>query len=98
MEDPIRRTALGYDYIDQFLDIVVNPDLSEWYWKDDDELKEAVSVGLISSEKAAIMRVEGKQAVEWLISGTSPFNGWENWQPAPTWSIPALPKGWDMIE
>jgi len=98
MEDPICGTALGYDYIDQLLDIIVYPDLSEWYWKDEDELEEAVSIGLISYQKALKLRVEGEKVIQWLQSGTSPFNGWENWRPDPSWQIPILPLGWDTIE
>ena len=37
LEEPMRRTPLGFDYMDQLLDIVVNSDLSTWHWKDEDE-------------------------------------------------------------
>lgn len=97
MEDPFTRTSLGFDYQDQELDILVKPDLSDWRWKDEDELKEAVSLGIISQERAAALYGEGKKAVDWLISGKSPFNGWEKWRPDPSWAIPVLPAGWDKI-
>ncbi len=97
LEEPLRRTGLGFDYEDNILDIGIKPDLSSWRWKDEDELTEAVELGLVSQEKAAALYVEGEKAVKWLLSGKSPFNEWINWQPDPSWQVPVLPKGWDKI-
>ena len=33
LQEPVRRTELGFDFLDQELDIVVAPDL-DWRWKD----------------------------------------------------------------
>jgi hypothetical protein len=97
LEDPLRRTAGGFEYMDQILDIIVSSDLSSWHWKDKDEFQEAVFLGMISTEKADTMRREGKKVVEWLQSGKSPFNSWENWVPERLWGIPVLPLGWETI-
>ncbi len=97
LEDPLRHTAFGFDFLDQFLDVIVKPDLSCWRWKDGDELQEAITLGLISVERAAAMRKEGEKVVAYLQSGKSPFNGWENWRPDPSWQVPVLPVGWDKI-
>ena len=97
LEDPLRRTSLGFELMDQMLDIVASPDLSSWRWKDEDEFEEAISLGIISSEKAKFLRSEGEKAITWLQSGKSPFNGWEKWRPDPSWAIPVLPKGWDTV-
>jgi hypothetical protein len=97
LEDPLRRTSQGFDFLDLFLDVIVKPDLSGWHWKDEDELEEAVSLGLISEEKAAAMRTEGERVVAWLRSGKSPFNGWEKWRPDPSWKVPVLPDDWDKL-
>lgn len=97
LEDPLQRTPMGFDYMDQILDIVASPDPSEWQWKDENEFKEAVRFGLISSARAGILRREGEKAIAWLQSGKSPFNGWEKWRPDPSWAIPVLPAGWDII-
>jgi hypothetical protein len=35
LEEPLTRTALGFDYLDQWLDVIVKPDLSAWHWKDE---------------------------------------------------------------
>jgi predicted RNA-binding protein associated with RNAse of E/G family len=98
LEEPFRRTPIGFDYTDQFLDILPEHDLSDWHWKDEDELQEAIALGVVSPERAAAMRVEGEKVARWLQSGKSPFNGWEKWRPDPLWKIPVLPEGWDKVK
>jgi len=97
LEEPLTRTARGFDYMDQLLDIIVEPDLKNWHWKDDDEFQEAVDLGLISPQEAKMFRVEGKNAIELLQSGKSIFNQWGNWYPDPSWPVPVLPDGWDLL-
>jgi hypothetical protein len=97
LEDPLRRTVIGFDYLDQILDVIIKPDLSGWSWKDEDEFAEAVNLGLISQEKAVGLRVEGERVANWIQSGKSPFNGWEKWRPDPSWKVLVLPAGWDKI-
>lgn len=98
LEEPIGRTRFSYDYIDLLLDVIASPDLSEWRWDDEDELEKVVKAGLISPLKVATLYREGERVVAWLQSGKSPFNGWEKWCPDPSWQIPTLPVGWDVIE
>ncbi|MGD1118916.1 MAG: DUF402 domain-containing protein [Dehalococcoidales bacterium] len=97
LEDPLRRTPCGFEFLDQWLDVIIAPDLSGWHWKDEDEFAEAVNLGLIFKAKAAALRAEGERVVKWIMSGRSPFNGWEKWQPDSAWGIPVLPEGWDKI-
>ena len=52
LESLYRRTSLGIDYEDHILDVVIQPDLKSWEWKDADELAEAVSLGLVSQFEA----------------------------------------------
>ena len=98
LEEPLCRTPQGFDYQDLLLDIIAAPDLTSWYWEDEDELEKAVGLGVISSTKADDLRIEGEKAIAWLQSGKSPFNGWEKWRPDPSWQIPVLPEGWDIID
>jgi predicted RNA-binding protein associated with RNAse of E/G family len=97
LEDPLHRIAAGFEYLDQWLDVIVAPDLSGWHWKDEDEFAEAVSLKLISQEKARAMRLEGERVADWIQSGKSPFNIWQNWRPDPSWKAPELPEGWDKL-
>ena len=92
LEEPLYRTPHGFDYIDLFLDIIAEPDLSSWRWLDEDELKEAVDQDFISRMTSDMLYSEGRKAIEWLQSGNSPFNEWERWRPDPAWQIPGLPE------
>lgn len=97
LEEPMQRTRFGFDYEDNILDIWVKADLSGWSWQDEDELEEAVAARLVTKEKAATLYAEGKAAVTLLQSGKSPFNDWVTWRPDPSWQVPVLPDGWDVI-
>ena len=98
LQTPFTRTPLGIDFTDHFLDIVVSPDLSSWKWKDEDELKEAISLGLVTSAMEREIRAEGESVVRQMAARASPFSdGWERWRPDPAWPIPELPPGWDDI-
>ena len=97
LEHPLTRTERGFDYLDQFLDIIVEPDLKTWHWKDEEEFQEAQDLGLISKQESKVFRTEGLKALKLLQSGKSIFNGWEHWKPDPSWKIPVLPDGWDII-
>jgi hypothetical protein len=97
LEEPLKRSRLGFDYEDLILDIILSPDLSGWRWEDEDELEEAVGAGLISREQAAHVYAEGKRVIASLQSGKSIFNGWENWQPDPSWPVPTLPEDWNVL-
>ncbi len=97
LQEPMRRTPLGFEYMDHMLDIVIDPDLS-WRWKDEDELAEAVSVGLVTQAWADEVRREGERAIERVERRQAPFSdGWEEWQPDPAWPVPTLPDGWDRL-
>jgi Protein of unknown function (DUF402) len=97
LEYPIIRTERGFDYTDMLLDILVEPDLKTWRWKDADEFQEALDIGLISPQEAKMFRAAGEKALNLLQSGKSIFNQWENWRPDPSWPIPPLTDGWDIV-
>jgi len=95
LQEPLRRSPLGFDTFDQMLDIWIEPDGS-WRWKDWDELVEAERVGLFTTDEAAAIRAEGERVIAKL--GTLLPTGWEDWQPDPAWSRPALPEGWNTLD
>ena len=97
LEQPLCRTAFGFDFLDQILDIIVSPDMSTWRWKDEDELNEARTAGLVSDQDVCEIRGKGLRAVEFLKGRSSPFPVWEQWLPDPGWSTPTLPVDWDII-
>jgi hypothetical protein len=98
LQEPMRRTPVGFDYFDLILDVEVSPDRSFWEWKDEDDFAEAQSRGLFAPEQAKAIRAEGEHALKLLLVGEPPYDpGWERWVPDPTWSVPHLPVGWNKI-
>ena len=96
LEEPWRRTPIGFDSRDNLLDIVVAPDLSTWEWKDEDELAWAIDSGRHTADEAIAFRHEGHRALEQLRRGAFPFErDWPNWKPDHRWSAPNLPSGWN---
>jgi predicted RNA-binding protein associated with RNAse of E/G family len=95
LQAPLERTLLGFDTVDHALDVLIPPDRSSWSWKDEDELVEAVSLGLFSEGDAAWFRYWGERAVEHLLLRLPPFDrDWQLWAPDPSWPLPELPAGW----
>ena len=98
LQEPLRRTAIGFDFMDQELDIIVKPDLSGWVWKDEESFQNDVETGLITPDQAREIRAEAERVLERVRAKASPFgDGWEAWHPPAGWPIPSLPEGWDKI-
>jgi hypothetical protein len=97
LQDPLRRTALGFDTVDHALDVIVDLD-GTWRWKDEDELAEAVEDGLFTVDEAATFRADGERAVARILDREPPFDrDWSSWRPDPVWAMPSLPDGWDRV-
>jgi uncharacterized protein len=95
----MRRTPVGFDYMDQVLDIIISGDCSTWHWKDEDELAEAKARGIFSSQEVRVIRTKSAHVIEKLHAKQPPFDGrWEHWSPDPVWRvIPNFPSGWDVV-
>ena len=95
LEEPLVRTPIGFDYLDQMLDIVIAADLSEWTWKDEDEFDATVACGRLSPGEADVVRAEGERVIAALEAGRPPFDEpWGRWRPNPSWPAASLPQGW----
>jgi hypothetical protein len=96
LQEPLRRSSIGVDTMDQMLDIVIDPDQTQWRWKDEEEFAEAERMGVYSSLKVKAIRREGEKVIIMLHTRSSPFcDGWENWLPPKEWTIPTFPTGWE---
>ena len=97
--EPVRRTSLGFDYMDQTLDIMVRADRSTWRWKDEAELRQAQALGLFTTKQVNELYQRGERAVQAILENEPPFDGdWENWSPSPALNEPFdFPKGWDLV-
>ncbi|MER7566063.1 DUF402 domain-containing protein [Streptomyces sp. NPDC048523] len=95
LEEPLARWAGGVDSEDHFLDITVDPDRS-WQWRDEDEFAQAQRDGLMGPDLAEQVRSAGRSAVEVIRAWGPPFSdGWPDWRPDPSWTVPLLPEDWD---
>ena len=82
LESPYERTPVGVDFTDHVLDIVVQPDLAGWAWKDADELARAVPLGLVTQAQADSFVAEGKRAIQRLEARRS---------------LAVVPTAWDPV-
>jgi hypothetical protein len=83
------RTPVSLDFVDEKLDLVVEPD-GAWRWKDEDELELAGRAGYLD---AADVRAQAER-----VLADPPWpTGWEGWRPDPAWPLPELPAGWDSV-
>lgn len=99
LETPLGRTPIGLDFVDHCLDVLIPPDRSTVTWKDEDELEEAVALGLFSPQEARAFRREGERAARRILEREPPFDrDWAAWRPDPSWPVPTLPAGWDRAD
>lgn len=94
LQQPLERTDEGFTTEDQFLDIVVKPDLP-WTWKDEDELELAVQRGRLKKDEAVGIRREGDRVIQSIESREFPFDdSLIHWRPDPVWTVPVLRDEW----
>jgi hypothetical protein len=98
LEEPWRRTQLGFDTQDLELDLVVEPDGS-WRFKDDEHLEPWIERGRWTAADVAAIRAEGARIAAELDAGRRWWDeGWAAWEPDPSWPTPVLPPDWDRRE
>lgn len=96
LQDPVRRTSVGFDSADHVLDIQVTPD-GAWTWKDEDEFADAITVGRFTPDRADEIRREGERVIARIEAGGWPFDaGYETWRPDPSWPVPVMLPNWDV--
>jgi len=98
LEEPWTRTSIGFDSRDHGLDVVVAPDLTSWFWKDEDEMEREIAEGHLTPADFAAYRAEGERAARRIMRREPPFDeDWTAWHPDPAWGVPVLPQGWDAF-
>jgi Protein of unknown function (DUF402) len=93
LQTPVVFNGRSVDTTDQALDVTVDPD-GTWSWKDEDELAEAVELGIWTDAEADEIRAEGERVI-----AAAPWpTGWESWRPPAGWADPlALPEDWHVV-
>ena len=95
LEDPWRRSAIGYDSGDWELDVVGTP--ASWSYKDEDELEWAAETGKFDAAKIAAVHDAGRRAVAAVASRAFPLAAdWTAWSPLPAAPL-ALTRGWERL-
>lgn len=94
-QEPLRPTGIGFDSMDQTLDVVIDPRRSEVRVKDGDELRDAARRGFFSVAEVAEIRAAAQSATRMVLDRVPPFDEpWHLWRPDPAWPAPELPDGW----
>jgi hypothetical protein len=89
---PLRRTAVGIDTFDLFLDLIVTPDLSQHHWKDEDEYVQGRRFGIIDDATNAQVDVARQQVLALIEGRQGPFaEDWSSWRRDHNWPLPVLP-------
>lgn len=97
LEEPLRRSRVGFDTLDHKLDVIVELDGS-WRWKDEDQFVEIIARGLLDPEEGTLLRAEAQDAVRRIVERERPFDrDWFGWRPDPAWPTPTLLDGWDRV-
>jgi len=95
IEEPWRRSPLGFDTQDLELDLVIEPD-GAWSFKDDEQLEPWIARGRWTPEEIVAIRAEGARLGAELDAGRRWWSEeWATWEPDPAWAPPVLPEGWD---
>ena len=92
LQQPFRRTAIGYETQDLELDIWVRPD-GRWELKDDHVLEQRVNEGRYTAEQVEATRAEGRRITDELDAGRRWWaDEWAEWRPDPAWPTPEFPS------
>lgn len=96
LEEPYRRTPIGYDTQDLELDVWI-PTGGHWRFKDEEFLDERVRDGRYTMEQVAATRALGAELGTMLDRGERWWDErWTSFQPDPAWRAPAFPAGWEV--
>ena len=79
-------------------DGLLSPDMSETL-KDTAEVKGLIERRLFSVEQESPIRDEAARMVRTIESVGRPFcDGWPDWRPDASWSVPRLPDDWFDVD
>lgn len=95
LQEPFRRTAVGYDTQDLELDVWM-PSRGGWSFKDEELLEVRVREGRFTQGEVASIRALGDEVGAMLDRGEQWWDAsWASWLPDPSWRGPTLPAGWE---
>lgn len=81
-QEPLRRGPLGFDTMDETLDLIVAADFLSWSRRDEDELELAVAMGVYSRADAQRLYDTCAAVEASLVCGIVPWDRrWHSWIP-----------------
>jgi hypothetical protein len=95
LQEPFRRTSVGYDTQDLELDVWI-PAREPWRFKDEEKLEQRVRDGRYTAEQAAATRALGVEIGVMLDRGERWWSDeWTTFAPDASWRAPSWPDGWE---
>jgi hypothetical protein len=95
LQEPFRRTPIGYDTHDLELDVWI-PAAGGWSFKDDELLDVRVGEGRFTAAEAVEIRALGAEIGATLDRGEQWWDpAWSRWRPDPGWAVPVPADGWE---
>ncbi|MEX0782352.1 MAG: DUF402 domain-containing protein [Dehalococcoidia bacterium] len=95
-QEPLGRFSLGFESMDLTLDVVIEPGLERWTWKDEDEFAYGIEGGWYTPALLADLKAYGEAVLGDVAARRPPFDQpWDTWRPDPAWRPVLLPDGWD---
>ncbi len=95
LEEPFRRTSIGYDTQDLELDVWIPVDGS-WRFKDEELLEDRVREGRYTEEQRDAIHSLGREVGAMLERGDRWWEDvWTSFAPDPAWRAPSFPPGWE---
>jgi len=95
LEEPFRRTPIGYDGQDLELDLWL-PAEGGWQLKDEEMVEQRVREGRFTEEQARAIHALGLEVGAMLDRGERWWDErWTSFVPDPDWRAPAFPEGWE---
>ena len=96
LEEPYRRSAIGFDTLDHELDLW-SEDGVTWQLKDEEDVPLRVAEGRFDEQEAERIRADASNfQVEYERTGPWWDLDWANWRPGETTEV-ALPEGWELV-
>lgn len=95
LQEPYRRTEIGYDTQDLELDIWI-PSGGAWRLKDEELVAERVEDGRFTAAQALEIHRLGDEIGHMLDRGEAWWDpAWAAFEPSPEWRAPDFPLGWE---
>jgi hypothetical protein len=97
LEQPYRRSAIGFDTLDHELDLW-SEDSITWHLKDEEGVDERVSEGRFDAAEAERIRADATAFLA-EVERVGPWwdPAWSEWTPPPNFAPPQLPAGWEHV-